>query len=68
MEKKFAQEKFHKHFCEEGHTGIPDWDIRLIDSAHTEKSLRSKELFWQYKLKTFDPDGLNEYDAPVDTT
>ena len=68
MEKKFAQEKFHKHFCEKGHTGIPDWDIRLIDTAYTEKSLRSKELFWQYKLKTFDPDGLNEYDAPVDTT
>ena len=50
------------------HKGIPDWDIRLIDSAFTEKSLRSKELFWQYKLQTFHPDGLNEYEAPVDTT
>ena len=68
LEKKFAQEKFHQHFCQEGHKGVPDWDIRLIDTAFTEKSLRSKELFWQYKLRTFDPEGLNEYEAPVDTT
>jgi hypothetical protein len=66
--KKYAQEKFHQHFCKDGHKGIPDWEIRLIDSAFTEKSLRSKELFWQFKLQTFHPDGLNEYEAPVDTT
>ena len=68
LEKKFAQEKFHNHFCQKGHKGIEDWDIRLIDSAFSEKSLRSKELFWQYKLKTFHPDGLNEIEAIVDTT
>ena len=68
LEKKYAQEKFHQHFCKEGHTGIPDWEIRLIDTAFSEKSLRSKELFWQYKMKTFDPDGLNEYEAPVAIT
>ena len=68
LEKKFAQEKFHQHFCTDGHTGISDWDIRLIDTAFSEKTLRSKELFWQYKMKTFDPDGLNEYEAPVDVT
>ena len=68
IEKKYAQEKFHQHFCQEGHEGIPDWDIRLIDTAFSEKSLRSKELFWQYKMKTFDPDGLNEYEAPISST
>ena len=68
LEKKFAQEKFHQHFCTEGHEGIPDWEIRLIDTAFSEKTLRSKELFWQYKMKTFDPDGLNEYEAPVNIT
>ena len=67
-EKKFCQEKFHHHFCEEGHKGIEDWEVTLIDSAFSEKSLRSKELFWQYKLKTFHPDGLNEIEALVDTT
>ena len=66
--KKYAQEKFHQHFCQEGHKGVPDWDIRLIDTAFTEKSLRSKELFWQYKLQTFHPHGLNGYEVPVDTT
>ena len=45
LKEKYAQEKFHQHFCQEGHKGIPDWDIRLIDTAFTEKSLRSKELF-----------------------
>ena len=68
LEKKFAQEKFHNHFCQEGHGGIADWEVRLIDSAFSEKSLRSKELFWQYKLKTFHPHGLNEVEAIVDTT
>ncbi len=68
LEKKFAQEKFHNHFCQEGHKGIEDWEVILIDSAFTEKSLRRKELFWQYKLKTFHPDGLNEIEALIDTT
>ena len=68
FEKKCAQEKFHEHFCKEGHKGIEDWEVILIDSAHTEKSLRSKELFWQYKLETFHPDGLNEIEAIVDIT
>jgi hypothetical protein len=61
-----CQEKFHKHFCSEGHTGIGDWEIILIDQASSEKSLRQKELFWQYKLQTFFPLGLNEIEAPVD--
>ena len=65
-EKKYCQEKFHQHFCEAGHKGIEDWEIILIDSAHTEKSLRSKELFWQYKLRTFFPEGLNEVEASVE--
>ena len=65
-EKKYCQEKFHQHFCEPGHKGIEDWEIILIDSAHTEKSLRSKELFWQYKLRTFFPEGLNEVEASVE--
>ncbi len=68
LEKKFAQEKFHHHFCQEGHKGIEDWEVTLIDSAFSEKSLRRKELFWQYKLKTFHPDGLNEVEAVVDVT
>ena len=44
-EKTYFQEKFHKYFCEAGHQGIEDWEIFLIDTADTEQSLRSKELF-----------------------
>ena len=62
---KICQEKFHKYFCGEGHSGIEDWEVILIDSAETEKELRTKELFWQYKLKTFHPNGLNEIEALV---
>ena len=43
-----------------------DWKEILIDSAKSLEELRAKELFWQCKLKTFVPDGLNERDAPVD--
>ena len=28
-----------------------------------EKSLEQKELYWYYKLKTYDPFGLNEHDV-----
>lgn len=62
------QEKFHEHFCDGDHSGIDDWVITLIDSALSEKSLREKELFWQYKLETFFPLGLNEVEAIVDIT
>ena len=66
LDKKYAQEKFHHHFCQEGHKGIADWEVRLIDSAFCEKSLRKKELFWQFKLNTFHPHGLNEIEANID--
>ena len=49
LQEEQAQEKFHHHFWQEGHQGIPDWKISLIDFAATKIS--SKELFWQYKLK-----------------
>ena len=54
------QASFHRHFCEEDHNGISDWSIKLIDQADNERSLRVKESFWQHKLNTFVPNGLNE--------
>ena len=32
--------------------------------ANTEESLRRQESFWQYKLKSFFPDGPNESAVP----
>ena len=61
-----CQEKFHKHFCQVGHNGIEDWEIILIDKALSKEELRKKELFWQHKLGTFYPFGLNEIEAHLD--
>ena len=40
--------------------------IRIIDGADNVYSLRRKELFWQYKLGTFSPAGLNERAADIE--
>ena len=61
--KSLPQEHFHKHFSAEGHNGIDDWAIKIIDQAENEISLRRRESFWQYKLQTFSPLGLNERDV-----
>ena len=53
---KVQQAHFHDHFCQEGHHGIEDWSVKLIDQA----DVRLKESFWQHKLNTFVPNGLNE--------
>ena len=44
----------------DGHCGIDDWEITLIDKGRNKQETRKKELFWQYKLDTFVPHGLNE--------
>ena len=62
------QASFHNHFCQGNHVGLNDWSITLIDQANTEESLRRQESFWQYKLKTFFPDGLNERAVPLVVT
>ena len=59
-QKLVEQASFHSHFCQEGHNGIADWSIKLIDQADDETTVRKKESFWQHKLNTFVPNGLNE--------
>ena len=56
------QKRFHKYYCQNDHNGIFDWHIRIIDHAEMEKTLRQKELYWYYKLKTYAPFGLNDRD------
>ena len=60
------QESFHAHFNSIGHNGKEDWEITLIDQAETLTSVRRKECFWQYKLDTFIPNGLNEREVFMD--
>ena len=66
---KIQQKSLHAHFSKEnGHCGVEDWKFTLIDQAPNEIELRKRELFWQHRLRTFVPEGLNERDAPTEIT
>ena len=51
---------FHDHYCLDDHLGIDDWDFTLFEQCETHKQLKERETFWQHRLKTFYPLGLNE--------
>ena len=58
--RKIPQKRFHDHYCLDGHLGIDDWDFTLFEQCETYKQLKERETFWQHRLKTFYPLGLNE--------
>ena len=64
--KLIPQSNFFSHFFETNHRGKFDVTIKIIDGAENVFSLRRKELFWQYRLGTFLPRGLNERAADVE--
>ena len=64
--KPVPQANFFAHFFGEGHQGTFSVSVKIIDGAHDVFSVRRKELFWQYKLETFIPNGLNERAADVE--
>ena len=64
--KPVPQASFFNHFFEDGHNGSFRVGNKIIDGADDVFSLRRKELFWQYRLQTFSPKGLNERAADVD--
>ena len=55
------QKQFHHHFNSEGHNGMQDWKITIIDRAKSVLELRCRESYWQHSLDTFIPNGLNEH-------
>ena len=59
------QASFHAHFEDDKHHGMSNWEITLIDQTDSVDYLRRKESFWQYKLDTFQSNGLNERDAAL---
>ena len=59
-ETKIPQKRFHDHYCLDDHLGIDDWDFTLFEQCETRKQLKERETFWQHRLKTFYPLGLNE--------
>ena len=42
------------------HNGIDDWQFTLYEQCETHEQLKEREIFWQERLKTFYPYGLNE--------
>ena len=57
---KVLQKRFHAHYCLDGHSGIDDWNFVIFEQCETHEQLKEKETFWQHRLKTFYPIGLNE--------
>ena len=53
------------HFVQSDHNGLEDWQFQIIDSSNSEMQLRERESFWQHRLKTFLPIGLNERSVPT---
>ena len=58
--RKVPQKLFHTHYCLDGHSGIEDWDFVIFEQCETHAQLKERETFWQHRLKTFYPIGLNE--------
>ena len=54
------QAGLHDHFDLPGHNGLQDFQFTLIDKGDSLDSVRKRERFWQYKLNTFLPNGLND--------
>ena len=63
--KPIPQAALHAHFSQADHNGVCDFSFKIIDGANNLAEIRKKESFWQYKLKTFFPDGLNERDVTL---
>ena len=57
---KVPQKRFHARYCCHGHSGINDWDFVLFEQCETHEQWKERETFWQHRLKTFYPIGLNE--------
>ena len=54
------QEQFHRRFNSEGHNGIEDLKITIIDRTKYVLGLRRRKSYWQHRLDAFIPNELNE--------
>ena len=62
---KVKQESFHAHVADGVRSGEGDWEVRLINQSDSTEDLRNGESFWQHKLDTFQPNGLNEREVTL---
>ena len=47
-------------FFSDGHQGLQDLNVQLIDRANKKENLIDKEGQWTYRLRSLRPSGLNE--------
>ena len=59
---KDKDDTIYKHFHSDGHHGIQDVQIHLIDKVNAKEDLIAKEGQWAYRLRSVRPEGLNESD------
>ena len=58
--KKFFRNVFTVTYCLDGHSRFDDWNFVIFEQCETLEHLKEREPFWQHRLKTFYPVGLNE--------
>ena len=54
------QQQFHRHFHFEGHNGIEDLKITIMENTENVLELRRTESYWQHRPDTFITSWLNE--------
>lgn len=59
---KDRDDTIYKHFHSDGHHGLQDVEIHLIDKVNSKEDLIAKEGQWAYRLRSVRPEGLNESD------
>ena len=58
MDQKQRDDLLYHHFNSDGHSGLADMSLQIIDWVKGEKELRDKEGQWIYKLGTLAPGGF----------
>ena len=56
--KRETQKLFHGHYIQDDHEGKDDWQFTLTNALLMLNL--GREVYWQHRLKTFYPNGLNE--------
>ena len=59
---KDKADAIYKHFHGDGHHGLRDVEIHLINKVIAKEDLIAKEGQWAYRLRSLRPQGLNESD------
>ena len=65
--KSVPQQQLHSHFDKVDHNGFSDFEFTLIDQGNDLNCVRKREMFWQHKLNTFYPHGLNDCEVFLPT-